>query len=183
MNQKENEEKIDWNTVEEFKLSEAVLLLLDRIPTEDEKKRVLFDDPKLPDNVKRLKKEILQDILNLPIPHSGIISVSSVLTESKVHRQELTDFAKRKGLQPCFLFQTNKTNIKAPISKKEEDIDPRRRRTYLTLIRALLNKLEIDPSQKKLVPKIKGFVELAGLRLDENTIRNVLQELKDMDED
>jgi hypothetical protein len=84
-------------------------------------------------------------------------------------------------MKPRFLFPEQRKRTSPASSREGSDLDPRRKTTYLKLIVALLTQLELDPKQRGSAGKVKEIVERAGLTLDEQTIRSVLQELDDLD--
>jgi len=113
-------------------------------------------------------------------------SVSPFEEDYIIDREDLFDWYKKKGLVPF-----HPTIISDNIEKNEQNtalkkLDPRKENTLHILLATLAKKLNYSPDNKDTVGKIKAFVELEGLKMDEKTIRTNMKEafntLKDQQE-
>lgn len=64
-------------------------------------------------------------------------------------------------------------------SPQEKTAFARKRETYLIIIKSLLDKTEIDYKQRGAAQRIVEIIQEAGLRRDEDTLKKVLDEIKE----
>jgi hypothetical protein len=86
-----------------------------------------------------------------------------------VFRAELIKIAQEWNEKPEFLCS----------EAREKPLSPRKERSYLTLIKALLTTQPINPHDKKAAQEIQKQLHLNGDNLDLKTIRGILGEIRE----
>jgi hypothetical protein len=102
-----------------------------------------------------------------------------------VTREELLCFADLLGEKPKFLFPEMMTNIAKITTSDSEDkpLPTKKRNSYLKLIKGLLQKQGIDPSERGIAKILVGIVKDAKQSLESDAIRGILKEIQDLEED
>ncbi len=99
--------------------------------------------------------------------------------QDKVSRSELKDWFLSYGERPAFLYP--ETWVKEDgVSKQSSEDDQsdgkgalhhKERRALLTIIAALFHRQRLDPRARETQGKLQTIIELAGLNMDDKTIR------------
>ncbi len=90
------------------------------------------------------------------------------MSRYRLSRKALKCFFEKHGLRPAFLYPET---WKKPGAKPSADLHPRERNALHIIIAALLEKAGIDPNARDAVGRVSRFVEMAGAKLDADTIR------------
>lgn len=68
-------------------------------------------------------------------------------------------------------------------SLEDKPLHTKERKSYLKLIKALLKKLNIEPSERGNAKGLERMVTEVGQSLGDDKIRDILKEVQDLDED
>jgi hypothetical protein len=99
-----------------------------------------------------------------------------------IARSKLKELAKELDTKPKFLFSEMREQIKAGESELTSGNRPNTTRptSYLKLIKGLLKKLSIDPTDRGVAKKIEGWISETGESLGDDKIRDILKEINDL---
>jgi hypothetical protein len=99
-----------------------------------------------------------------------------------IARSKLKELAKELDTKPKFLFPEMREQVKADESNLASGNQPSTTRptSYLKLIKGLLKKLSINPTDRGIAKKLEGFVSEAGESLGDDKIRDILKEIDDL---
>jgi hypothetical protein len=99
-----------------------------------------------------------------------------------VQRASLQKMANACGQKPKFLFSEVREQVKADESELTSGNRPSTTRStsYLKLIKGLLIKLSINPTDRGIAKKLVGFVSEAGESIGDDKIRDILKEIDEL---
>jgi hypothetical protein len=94
-------------------------------------------------------------------------------------RRELKEIAQHRNEKPKFLY------LEMRVSEKnlDEKVHPKKRNSYLKIIKGLLKKQGIDPGERGNTDALIGIVAAAGQNLRKDAIGDILKEVTDLIED
>jgi hypothetical protein len=106
-------------------------------------------------------------------------------SEFKVSREELIEVAEELEETPRFLFPDISENASRTIvqNSEEQRLNPKRRNSYLKLIKGLLYKLKIDPGERSISKSLEGMITDAGETLTAEVVLSILKEVQALEED
>ena len=90
------------------------------------------------------------------------------MSRYRLSRKALKCFFEKHGLRPAFLYPET---WKKPGGTPAADLHPRERNALHIIIAALLEKVGINPKARDAVGKVARIIEMAGARMDDDTIR------------
>jgi hypothetical protein len=99
-----------------------------------------------------------------------------------IARSKLKELAEELGTKPKFLFPEMREQVKVDESELTSGNRPSKTRptSYLKLIKGLLRKLSINPTERGIAKKLEGFVSEVGESLGDDKIRDILKEIDDL---
>jgi hypothetical protein len=98
-------------------------------------------------------------------------------SKDSVSKEELQCFADSLEEKPKFLFPEMRDDS---IKNLEDKVHPKKRNSYLKLIKGLLQKQGIDPIERGNIKILIGIVESAGQTLEKDAIGDILREVGDL---
>jgi hypothetical protein len=119
----------------------------------------------------------------IPASGSDIAKIKNSAKEyrfSSISRSDLIKIANELNHTPKFLFpESRQTNT----STLEDSLQPKKRNSYLKLIKGLLHKQGIDPGERGIAKRLVGMVKDAKQTLGDDAILVILKEIQQLDED
>jgi hypothetical protein len=180
MNQQEREKIKDWDfylIFNDFRTRDAAYLWCEIVPPN-------YRDDYPPNQVSMIRKLIEEKADAFPEYKNRNIE-NRDRNYLKISRSELKIIACDIGKKPKFLFpemvadsaDNNELNI------EEKPLNTKKRNSYLKLIKGLLQKQGIDPSERGTAKSLVGIVKDAKQSLEDDAIRGILKEVQDLEED
>jgi hypothetical protein len=158
-----------YGNLEEFSLNDAAYLFLDREPRDEYE----HSPPKV---VADMQKELNRRLAHLPgiegCKFAGQDPRTGEFYFSTASRSALLKVANDLKLTPIFLFPEMVQNASeiTTLTIEERPLNSKKRNSYLRLIKGLLKKLDMNPSERGVAQELEKLTELADDRLGEDTI-------------
>lgn len=167
-----------YGNIDEFSLNDAAYLFLDLAPVDEN----LHEPPKL---VSDMQKLLNKELAHFPISDGVVLQAVDPRTGefyfASAPRSALIQVAEALEMTPKFLFPEARGKGFKMTEANQDDLDPRRKKSYLILIKALCSsKSMFDLTDRETVGKLVKLVEVEGVNLGKNTIRSILKEVQEL---